>query len=127
MPAHAKSPCSYPGCGVLVDRPGKCERHAKQVRKEADARRPTAHNRGYNHKWRRVRVEALKRDGGLCQACLKAGRVTEATDVDHIVPTAAGGAFYALENLQSLCRPCHQAKTVSEGVFGHSGTVFGNG
>jgi len=125
MPAHPKSPCTYPGCGVLVDRPGKCEKHAKQVRKEADSRRPNASKRGYNHRWRKVRVEVLRRDGGLCQSCLKDGLVTRASDVDHIVPVAAGGAFYDHDNLQSLCRPCHQAKTVEEGVFGHPGTVFG--
>ena len=125
MPAHPKSPCSYPGCAALVDRPGKCEKHAKQTRKEADARRPNASKRGYNHRWRKVRIQVLKRDGGLCQSCLKDGRVTEASEVDHIVPTAAGGAFYDDDNLQSICRPCHQAKTVSEGVFGHPGSVFG--
>jgi 5-methylcytosine-specific restriction endonuclease McrA len=33
-----------------------------------------------------------------------------ATEVDHIVPLSRGGTD-ALENLQSLCAQCHEAKT----------------
>ena len=53
----------------------------------------------------------LTRDYHLCQACLSRDRVTPANQVDHIVPRAKGGSD-DMDNLQSLCKPCHDAKTV---------------
>lgn len=34
--------------------------------------------------------------------------------VDHIVPVKQGGERFEGANLQSLCVPCHNAKTASE-------------
>jgi 5-methylcytosine-specific restriction protein A len=46
---------------------------------------------------------------------LQVGRIEPATAVDHRVPISAGGARYpALEDLASLCAPCHNAKTRCE-------------
>lgn len=63
--------------------------------------------------WRRTRDRILARDGGLCVPCRTADRITVATEVDHITPLAQGGAE-SDENLQSICLPCHQAKTARE-------------
>ena len=60
--------------------------------------------------WMAIRAEALARDCGLCQTCKAAGRLRLACQVDHIRELADGGTD-ALENLQSLCEPCHDAKT----------------
>lgn len=46
----------------------------------------------------------------LCRECWVHGRVTEATQVDHIVPLAEGGTNDP-DNLQSLCHSCHSRKT----------------
>jgi len=46
----------------------------------------------------------------LCVKCMAAGHVTEAHEVDHIVPLFKGGADEP-DNLQSLCKPCHEIKT----------------
>ncbi|RCX52619.1 HNH endonuclease, partial [Escherichia coli] len=54
-----------------------------------------------------------KRDKGLCQLCLRAGVVREAKTVDHINPKSHGGTDVD-SNLQSLCWPCHKAKTARE-------------
>lgn len=75
--------------------------------------RGSRHERGYGSAWDRLRVRILQRDGYLCQACLKADRPTEATHVDHITPKSNGGTDDE-DNLQSLCRPCHEAKTTTE-------------
>lgn len=65
-------------------------------------------------RWRNTRAFIMKRDKGLCQACLKNGRVNIGTDCDHIVPVAKGGSQWSYSNLQMLCRTCHNAKTAKE-------------
>lgn len=56
--------------------------------------------------WRRARKLALARDRFACRIC---GR--PATDVDHVEELIDGGSPFSLDNLQSLCGPCHDAKT----------------
>lgn len=63
--------------------------------------------------WRRKRDRILERDKGLCQPCLRAGRVTPATEVDHIINLEAGGTD-ADANLEAICYPCHKPKTARE-------------
>lgn len=60
--------------------------------------------------WMATRARILARDCGLCQPCKRAGRFTLARDVDHIHELADGGTD-ADANLQSICGPCHDAKT----------------
>jgi len=71
------------------------------------------HERGYGREWTRLRKLILERDKHLCQPCLKTNRVTAATQVDHITPKAKGGTD-AESNLQSICTPCHDAKTITD-------------
>ena len=56
--------------------------------------------------WKVLRVQALRRDGGICVNC-----GAEATEVDHIVEIQDGGEEFDLSNLRSLCHACHVAKT----------------
>lgn len=67
--------------------------------------------------WRRKREAILKRDRYLCVPCADAGRVKEATQVDHRVPEAEGGTDHE-SNLQSICTECHDAKTQAEAARG---------
>lgn len=71
------------------------------------------HDRGYGAEWDKARVRILARDLHLCQPCLKTGRPTPATEVDHITPKAKGGTDDD-NNLQAICHPCHAAKTKVE-------------
>lgn len=71
------------------------------------------HARGYGTAWDKLRKVVLRRDMWLCQECSRHGRTTPAKDVDHIKRKADGGTDQ-LDNLQSLCRPCHIAKTRAE-------------
>lgn len=57
----------------------------------------------------------MLRDSGLCQVCHKANRITAATEVDHIVPKSRGGTDVP-QNLQAICKQCHQLKTHREAV-----------
>lgn len=63
--------------------------------------------------WRRLRGQILERDQYLCQPCKRKGRVTEATQVDHIIPIAKDGTDDRA-NLQAICDPCHEAKTLTD-------------
>lgn len=108
----APRPCTYPGCSILVCNGGRCERHAKQVRREVDARRGSARERGYTSAWEKAR-EAFLRAHSLCAAC--APQVTPATVVDHIKPARGDRAlFWDRSNWQPLCKRCHDAKTARE-------------
>jgi len=51
----------------------------------------------------------------LCVECLKIGKRTRATIVDHIVPIKKGGDKFSEGNLQALCWSCHSRKSVEEG------------
>ncbi|WP_367363511.1 HNH endonuclease [Mesotoga sp.] len=56
----------------------------------------------------------------LCRECKKHGRLTLATEVDHIIPLSKGGDN-SPGNLQPLCHACHSRKTASEdGGFGNT-------
>lgn len=95
----------------MAEKGGKCKDHQPEPWKSSGDR--TAAQRGYGHKWKKIRKSALVRDGYLCQECLKSNIITPATDVDHILNKKRGGTD-ALDNLQSLCNPCHIKKTVEE-------------
>ncbi|WP_413771322.1 HNH endonuclease signature motif containing protein [Pseudomonas aeruginosa] len=51
----------------------------------------------------------------MCRSCSEAGRVVEATEVDHIIAHRGDQAlFWDESNWQPLCKPCHSAKTQEE-------------
>lgn len=64
-------------------------------------------------RWQAARAAQLAR-APLCARCTEQGRTTAATVCDHITPVRLGGDFWDTRNYQSLCRPCHQAKSASE-------------
>lgn len=65
--------------------------------------------------WKKTRDAVWKRDGGLCVDCLKAGRITPAEEIHHVIELTQsniGNAAISLSpsNLVSLCRECHRAR-----------------
>lgn len=46
--------------------------------------------------------------------CEQPGCRALATEVDHIQGVGDGGERYDWTNLQSLCTPCHERKTLAE-------------
>jgi len=51
----------------------------------------------------------------LCAECERQGVVTLAEEMDHIVPVhQAPDRVWDVDNLQALCRPCHEEKTARE-------------
>jgi 5-methylcytosine-specific restriction enzyme A len=49
----------------------------------------------------------------LCRGCAAKGRLRRATQVDHIKRLVDGGNNDP-DNLQPLCKDCHDAKTATE-------------
>lgn len=68
----------------------------------------------YDATWRRLRRQHLAAHP-LCVHCLAEGRLTEATEVDHVVHIAvAPHRRLDPTNLQSLDKACHSKKTWAE-------------
>ena len=71
-------------------------------------------------RWRKIRKFVLNEEP-LCAMCLKMGRETAATTVDHIQPHKNEYAlFWDINNLQSLCYSCHNATKQMIDVHGYS-------
>lgn len=57
---------------------------------------------------RRVLFYVRQRDKHVCQICGE--RVTGREEYDHIIPFSEGG-LTVLENMRTLCHPCHVERT----------------
>ncbi len=92
---------------ALVQAPGRSS--MQRTRRQY----PSRHERGNGSARVKLRKEILNRDQHLCQPCLKQGRPTPATEVDHIKPKAQDGTDDP-DNLQAICSDCHGEKTRQE-------------
>jgi len=127
MPYKPARPCRQPGCpGLTNDHTGYCDKHKPQVLKQQNSERPSANERGYTYRWHKVSRLYLQANP-LCAECLKEGRTTAASVVDHIKPHKGNQAlFWDENNWQSMCRPHHDKKTAAEdGAFGNKQTHRG--
>jgi 5-methylcytosine-specific restriction protein A len=68
----------------------------------------TQHQKLYNkQRWKRLRAWHRQREP-LCRTCKARGLVVPAQVVDHIMQhNGDERLFFDPENLQSLCKPCH--------------------
>lgn len=91
----------------------------EQRKADYDKTRGTAHQRGYNSRWRKRREGYLK-ENPLCVVCLKEYRPVPANIVDHVIPHKGNQTlFWDETNWQSLCKTHHDIKTAKEdGGFG---------
>ena len=71
----------------------------------------------HRKEWKRIRKQALQRDGGMCQDCMDRMRIEtgfkprRATMVHHIIPRSERPDLeLCLENLRSLCDKCHEKR-----------------
>jgi 5-methylcytosine-specific restriction endonuclease McrA len=92
-------------CGKIVPHDQRCECQRKQDRERKarhDRNRPSARERGYDHRWRKARVEYLALHP-YCRMCGKPASV-----VDHVIPHKGDPRlFWHRANWQPLCQPCH--------------------
>lgn len=116
MPKAAPKPCSHPGCGVLVhDGTSRCPKHPGKVWTKS----PLATKRVTGRRLQALRAELFKSQP-LCVECQRAGRVRVATQRDHVIPLAEGGADDE-SNVQPLCADCHEVKSKFESANGRRG------
>jgi 5-methylcytosine-specific restriction enzyme A len=107
MPTRARRPCPWASCPNLTDG-GWCTEHAKLYEK----RRGSSSQRGYDDRWRKYRAAFLARHP-WCLECLRQGRRTLATVVDHVQPHRGNDALmWNPSNHASMCARCHNRKTV---------------
>jgi len=119
MPTASLRPCLSPGCGALV-KSGRCPAHTSAVLK--------AERKVYDHNDRDLEAKAFYnsaawircRDAFLathptCTLCELKGKLVKAEICDHIISIKHGGAKFDRSNLQSMCAPCHSAKSITDG------------
>lgn len=102
--------CAEPGCPVLVAR-GRCEAHAKELRRRQEAGRPSAAERGYGPEWRRISAEFLAAHP-WCLDCGKPAAQSDHAPVDREELVRRGVPNPdAWEHLQPRCASCHSRRT----------------
>ena len=103
----ASTPC--PGCAEQADMPS--------LKQERPDRRPSASDRGYDYKWRKIRDDYAK-DHPWCENPYRFHwEHVPMYIVDHKIPKRQGGTDDD-SNLQSLCQACHNHKTANDGSRG---------
>ena len=92
-----------------------------------DNGRLSAAKRGYGRRWQKARKAYLVRHP-LCARCKALGRITAASEVDHIVPhRGEGKLFWDQKNWQPLCTGCHSSHKQREEQRGYSSAVGPDG
>lgn len=112
MPRKPLKPCNKPGCGALVEGGGYCAKHKQENQQRVDRERGSAHQRGYNARWRRYANWFLRQpENVFCKLKLK-GCTNLAECVDHIIPPDSPDdpRFWDPENHQSVCIRCNSRK-----------------
>lgn len=114
MPLRPLRPCKAMGCRALTrDAKGYCVDHVDKAQEQqseygcgrSGARETMFYKSGA---WLRIRVLALRRDNGMCQHCLRDGKITFASLVHHIIEIRVNWLLrLTLGNLISLCDSCH--------------------
>lgn len=112
-PYAAKTPCCYPGCMKTVN--GRyCDDHEKSERKKADKLRGTPAQRGYDARWRKIRLQVLTNEP-LCRFCMERGIYNQANVVDHVDGNSRNNDRV---NLRPCCKRCHDQRTARDQGWG---------
>lgn len=120
-----KKLCSHAGCRSIVDHNNdgsspRCEKHKKsRTPTRSTEERKSTYSHHYNDKgqnlyslyrWKKLRKHKVTLNP-FCEHCWLVGIAKPVDEVDHIHEIEDGGEFWDIDNLQSLCRSCHETKT----------------
>lgn len=114
-PSASLRPCGQPGCSKLVAR-GRCSEHSRSPYTKSRQ----SSSKMYGRRWQKVRLMVLH-SNPLCVHCKQAGRLTPASQVDHIrtIKDYPEGQ-YEIENMRALCHSCHSRRTAKDHGFARS-------
>ena len=117
-------PCRHPGCPELTE-DRFCPKHMKEYNRRYDREQRPGYSKLYKTaRWQRLRKRVLSAQP-LCVECGRYGILTPATVVDHITPHKGNQRlFWDEDNLQALCKSCHDRKTAREGRWGDKNKVY---
>lgn len=105
MPTKPLHPCAKPGCPNLTS-DYYCSEHTHLAKREDN--RESAAKRGYDHRWRKVRIVALGRDP-ICPLCAAEGVIRVSEHVHHINRDPHDNRP---ENLLPMCETHHDQITM---------------
>ena len=99
----------------MPNKPPRLGQRAPQAKQQRlPDHREQSQKRGYDWTWRALSKQ-VRMEEPLCRHCLRDGRVTAATLVDHIVPLSLSPELRLDRgNLQALCSRCHSFKTQAD-------------
>lgn len=90
-------------------------------RAEYDKTRGSAADRGYDSKWRALRLKFIQ----MNQLCSEPGCTKATEEVDHIISVRERPDLrLAWKNLRPFCKPHHSARTAREQSFGRGKKEF---
>lgn len=115
MGKRAKSICNYPGCYVLIDRPGYCAKHLfvkKESFKKLEEKKTPEQRKFYSsYAWTKTSKQHRVIEP-LCRDCYNTKRVTQGVLVHHNPELkklwALGLNPLDHQYLETLCFNCHQ-------------------
>ena len=88
----------------------------KQKKPSAKTRTSNDNRKIYDSSKWRYQLRPMKlRSTPFCEICMTNDILTEAKEVDHILPISEGGEAFDIGNLQALCVSCHARKSAKEG------------
>lgn len=100
MPIAPKKPCRKYGCSGYQEKDGYCLKHWKPGWSKTGQRSDARYHSG---NWQRIRETRLI-ENPICERCDQ----KVANTVHHIEPVEEGGDFWDYDNIQALCRDCHE-------------------
>lgn len=112
--------CRSPDCGEIAPQGGLCPSCRRAEWREVDRRRPSAAERGYGERWRRIRA-AFLREQPICVDCGGRAHVADHDPISRVELVRQGDPDPdAFHHLRPRCASCHNRRTArDDGGFGY--------
>ncbi|MGE7932128.1 HNH endonuclease [Viridibacillus arvi] len=119
MTSKPLKPCNKHNCGRLTTT-RYCEAHTTETTNDNryyDKHHRDKRSNSFYHStaWRKARQLAILESRGMCVSCFNDNRLVPGYIVDHIIPIKVNWLKRLdLDNLQYLCKACHNKKTAED-------------